>query len=280
MAVIIDGTAIAEKVRNEVGSGISDLVRERGEAARPSMALILVGNNMVSHNLVRMKARDCEQVGIIPRIIELPEETHEDALLSFIETLNRDDSINAILCQLPVPQQISTKKLLAAIDTSKDVDGFTARIDADKTDIAACTPAGIMRMLREYDIDVKGKHCVVVGRSNIVGKPMAMQLLLHDATVTVCHSKTQNLSSFTKQADILIVAVGHARLITADMVKEGAVVIDVGMNYPEGKPVGDVDFAEVSKRASYISPVPGGVGPMTRAYLLKNCLELAKQYRR
>ncbi|MBR5717507.1 MAG: bifunctional 5,10-methylenetetrahydrofolate dehydrogenase/5,10-methenyltetrahydrofolate cyclohydrolase [Clostridia bacterium] len=280
MAVIIDGTAIAEKVRNEVRSGISDLVRERGEAARPSMALILVGNNMVSHNLVRMKARDCEQVGIIPRIIELPEETHEDALLSFIETLNRDDSINAILCQLPVPQQISTKKLLAAIDTSKDVDGFTARIDADKTDIAACTPAGIMRMLREYDIDVKGKHCVVVGRSNIVGKPMAMQLLLHDATVTVCHSKTQNLSSFTKQADILIVAVGHARLITADMVKEGAVVIDVGMNYPEGKPVGDVDFAEVSKRASYISPVPGGVGPMTRAYLLKNCLELAKQYRR
>ncbi|MBO4306002.1 MAG: bifunctional 5,10-methylenetetrahydrofolate dehydrogenase/5,10-methenyltetrahydrofolate cyclohydrolase [Clostridia bacterium] len=280
MAVIIDGTAIAEKVRNEVRSGISDLVRERGEAARPSMALILVGNNMVSHNLVRMKARDCEQVGIIPRIIELPEETHEDALLSFIETLNRDDSVNAILCQLPVPQQISTKKLLAAIDTSKDVDGFTARIDADKTDIAACTPAGIMRMLREYDIDVKGKHCVVVGRSNIVGKPMAMQLLLHDATVTVCHSKTQNLSSFTKQADILIVAVGHARLITADMVKEGAVVIDVGMNYPEGKPVGDVDFAEVSKRASYISPVPGGVGPMTRAYLLKNCLELAKQYRR
>ncbi|MBR5714382.1 MAG: bifunctional 5,10-methylenetetrahydrofolate dehydrogenase/5,10-methenyltetrahydrofolate cyclohydrolase, partial [Clostridia bacterium] len=218
MAVIIDGTAIAEKVRNEVRSGISDLVRERGEAARPSMALILVGNNMVSHNLVRMKARDCEQVGIIPRIIELPEETHEDALLSFIETLNRDDSVNAILCQLPVPQQISTKKLLAAIDTSKDVDGFTARIDADKTDIAACTPAGIMRMLREYDIDVKGKHCVVVGRSNIVGKPMAMQLLLHDATVTVCHSKTQNLSSFTKQADILIVAVGHARLITADMV--------------------------------------------------------------
>lgn len=280
MAVIIDGTAIAEKVRNEVRSGISDLVRERGEAARPSMALILVGNNMVSHNLVRMKARDCEQVGIIPRIIELPEETHEDALLSFIETLNRDDSVNAILCQLPVPKQISTKKLLAAIDTSKDVDGFTARIDADKTDIAACTPAGIMRLLREYDIDVKGKHCVVVGRSNIVGKPMAMQLLLHDATVTVCHSKTQNLSSFTKQADILIVAVGHARLITADMVKEGAVVIDVGMNYPEGKPVGDVDFAEVSKRASYISPVPGGVGPMTRAYLLKNCLELAKQYRR
>lgn len=280
MAVIIDGTAIAEKVRNEVRSGISDLVRERGEAARPSMALILVGNNMVSHNLVRMKARDCEQVGIIPRIIELSEETHEDALLSFIETLNRDDSVNAILCQLPVPQQISTKKLLSAIDTSKDVDGFTARIDADKTDIAACTPAGIMRMLREYDIDVKGKHCVVVGRSNIVGKPMSIQLLLHDATVTVCHSKTQNLSSFTKQADILIVAVGHARLITADMVKEGAVVIDVGMNYPEGKPVGDVDFAEVSKRASYISPVPGGVGPMTRAYLLKNCLELAKQYRR
>ena len=280
MAVIIDGTAIAEKVRNEVRSGISDLVRERGEAARPSMALILVGNNMVSHNLVRMKAHDCEQVGIIPRIIELPEETHEDAMLSFIETLNRDDSVNAILCQLPVPQQISTKKLLVAIDTSKDVDGFTARIDADKTDIAACTPAGIMRMLREYGIDVKGKHCVVVGRSNIVGKPMAMQLLLHDATVTVCHSKTQNLSSFTKQADILIVAVGHARLITADMVKEGAVVIDVGMNYPEGKPVGDVDFAEVSKRASYISPGPGGVGPMTRAYLLKNCLELAKQYRR
>ncbi|MBQ2518120.1 MAG: bifunctional 5,10-methylenetetrahydrofolate dehydrogenase/5,10-methenyltetrahydrofolate cyclohydrolase [Clostridia bacterium] len=277
MATLIDGKAIAQKVKEEVALGSQKLVAERGEDARPNMTLVLVGSDAVSKRLVDLKAKDCEAAGITPTVIAMSESTSEEKLLRLIDRLNRDDDVKAILCQLPVPDHISTKRLLAAIAPEKDVDGFSARIDSDDYDVAACTPAAVMRMLRESGVDVAGKHCVVVGRSNIVGKPMAIQLLLNDATVTVCHSKTADLAEHTRRADILIVAVGRPRFITGDMVKEGAVVIDVGMNYIEGRPVGDVDFASVEPKASKITPVPGGVGPMTRAYLLVNALKLAER---
>lgn len=277
MAFIIDGKAIANKVKAEVAEGSERLVREFGEEARPNMTLIEVGSDAVSKKLVGMKANDCEMTGIVPTVIALSESTTEEKLLRLIDRLNRDDDVRAILCQLPLPEHISTKKVLAAIAPEKDVDGFSARIDSDDYDVAACTPAAVMRMLRESGVEVAGKHCVVVGRSNIVGKPMAIQLLLNDATVTVCHSKTENITEHTRRADVLIVAVGRAHFITGDMVKEGAVVIDVGMNYIDGRPTGDVDFASVEPKVSMITPVPGGVGPMTRAGLLVNALKLAER---
>ncbi len=277
MAKLIDGKLIAGKVKAEVAEGSERLVREFGEEARPNMTLIEVGSDPVSKRLVELKAKDCEATGIIPTVIALSESTSEAKLLRLIERLNADEDVKAILCQLPVPEHISTKKLLAAIAPEKDVDGFSARIDCDDYDVAACTPAAVMRMLKESGVDVAGKHCVVVGRSNIVGKPMAIQLLINDATVTVCHSKTTDLEEHTKRADVLIVAVGSPRFITGDMVKEGAVVIDVGMNYIDGHPVGDVDFDSVEPKAAMITPVPGGVGPMTRAYLLVNALLLAER---
>ncbi|MBR3382536.1 MAG: bifunctional 5,10-methylenetetrahydrofolate dehydrogenase/5,10-methenyltetrahydrofolate cyclohydrolase [Clostridia bacterium] len=277
MAFIIDGKAIANKVKAEVAEGSERLVREFGEEARPNMTLIEVGSDAVSKKLVGMKANDCEMTGIVPTVIALSESTTEEKLLRLIDRLNRDDDVRAILCQLPLPEHISTKKVLAAIAPEKDVDGFSARIDSDDYDVAACTPAAVMRMLRESGVEVAGKHCVVVGRSNIVGKPMAIQLLLNDATVTVCHSKTENIAEHTRRADVLIVAVGRAHFITGDMVKEGAVVIDVGMNYIDGRPTGDVDFASVEPKVSMITPVPGGVGPMTRAGLLVNALKLAER---
>lgn len=277
MALIIDGKAIANQVKAEVKEGSEALVRKYGEEARPNMTLVLVGSDPVSKRLVELKTKDCEAAGITPTVISLSGNTSEEKLLRLIERLNGDGDVKSILCQLPVPEHISTKKLLAAIAPEKDVDGFSARIDSDDYDIAACTPAAVMRMLKEAGVEVEGKHCVVVGRSNIVGKPMAIQLLLNNATVTVCHSKTVGLAEHTRRADVLIVAAGRARLITADMVKEGAVVIDVGMNYIDGHPVGDVDYESVAPKASYITPVPGGVGPMTRAYLLVNALKLAER---
>ena len=280
MARIIDGKAVAKLVMDEVAAGSEALVKARGEEARPNMTLILVGNDPVSQKLVSMKAKDCEAAGITPTVISLSASTSEEKLLRLIDRLNNDPDVKAILVQLPIPEHISTKKVLAAIAAEKDVDGFSARIDCDDYDVAACTPAAVMRMLKEYGVDVAGKHCVVVGRSNIVGKPMAIQLLLNDATVTVCHSKTENVAGHTRRADVLIVAVGKPHLITADMIKEGAVVIDVGMNYVDGRPTGDVDFENVKNKASLITPGPGGVGPMTRAYLLKNCLTLAEKYGR
>ena len=276
MAELIDGKAIAQKVKEEVAAGSEALVRDFGEEARPNMTLVLVGSDPVSKRLVDLKAKDCEAAGITPTVIALSESTSEEKLLRMIDRLNSDDDVKAILCQLPVPEHISTKRLLAAIAPEKDVDGFSARIDCDDYDVAACTPAAVMRMLRESGVEVAGKHCVVVGRSNIVGKPMAIQLLLNDATVTVCHSKTVDIASHTRRADVLIVEVGRPGFITADMVKEGAVVIDVGMNYIEGRPTGDVDFDGVKDKSSLITPVPGGVGPMTRAYLLVNALRLAE----
>lgn len=278
MASIINGKAIAKLVMDEVAAGSDALVREKGESARPNMTLIVVGSDPVSKKLVSMKAQDCEAAGIVPTVISLSDSTTEEKLLKLIERLNSDDDVRAILCQLPIPEHISTKRILAAIAPEKDVDGFSARIDCDDYDVAACTPAAVMRMLRESGVDVAGKHCVVVGRSNIVGKPMAIQLLLNDATVTVCHSRTPDVARYTRQADVLIVAVGKPHLITADMVKEGATVIDVGMNYIDGHPTGDVDFVNVEKKAAAITPVPGGVGPMTRAYLLVNALKLAERH--
>ena len=277
MAKLIDGKAIASTVMAEVAEGSKRLVAEYGEEARPNMTLVLVGNDPVSKRLVDLKAKDCEKTGITPTVIALSENISEEKLLRQIERLNADEDVKAILCQLPVPEHISTKKLLAAIAPEKDVDGFSARIDSDDYDIAACTPAAVMRMLRESGVDVAGKHCVVVGRDNMVGKPMAIQLLLNDATVTVCHSKTVELKGHTRRADVLIVAVGKPRFVTGDMVKEGAVVIDVGMNYIDGRPVGDVEFESVEPKASMITPVPGGVGPMTRAGLLVNALKLAER---
>lgn len=277
MTAVIDGKAIARKVMDEVAEGSRALVNAHGESARPNMTLILVGNDPISKKLVSMKAADCEAAGITPTVISLSGTTSEEKLLRLIERLNKDEDVKAILVQLPIPEHISTKRILAAIAPEKDVDGFSARIDCDDYDVAACTPAAVMRMLRESGISVEGKHCVVVGRSNIVGKPMAIQLLLNDATVTVCHSKTPDVSQHTRRADVLIVAVGKPHMITADMVKEGAVVIDVGMNYVDGRPTGDVDYENVKEKTSFITPVPGGVGPMTRAYLLKNCLTLAEK---
>ena len=193
MATLIDGKAIAAKVKSEVLEGSEALVARFGEDARPNMTLIEVGSDPVSKRLVELKAKDCEATGIVPTVIALSESTSEEKLLRLIDRLNNDEDVKAILCQLPVPEHISTKKLLAAIAPEKDVDGFSARIDCDDYDVAACTPAAVMRMLRESGVEVSGKHCVVVGRSNIVGKPMAIQLLLNDATVTVCHSKTVDL---------------------------------------------------------------------------------------
>ncbi|MBQ1893595.1 MAG: bifunctional 5,10-methylenetetrahydrofolate dehydrogenase/5,10-methenyltetrahydrofolate cyclohydrolase [Clostridia bacterium] len=277
MAKLIDGKMIAGKVMEEVAEGSRRLVAQYGEEARPNMTLVLVGSDPVSKKLVDLKAKDCEKTGITPTVIALSETTSEEKLLRLIDRLNSDEDVKAILCQLPVPEHISTKKLLAAIAPEKDVDGFSARIDSDDYDIAACTPAAVMRMLKESGVEVAGKHCVVVGRDNMVGKPMAIQLLLNDATVTVCHSKTAELAEHTRRADVLIVAVQKPRFVTGDMVKEGAVVIDVGMNYIDGHPVGDVDFDSVEPKASMITPVPGGVGPMTRAGLLVNALKLAER---
>ena len=277
MAKLIDGKMIAGRVMEEVAEGSRRLVAQYGEEARPNMTLVLVGSDPVSKKLVDLKAKDCEKTGITPTVIALSETTSEEKLLRLVDRLNSDEDVKAILCQLPVPEHISTKKLLAAIAPEKDVDGFSARIDSDDYDIAACTPAAVMRMLKESGVEVAGKHCVVVGRDNMVGKPMAIQLLLNDATVTVCHSKTAELAEHTRRADVLIVAVQKPRFVTGDMVKEGAVVIDVGMNYIDGHPVGDVDFDSVEPKASMITPVPGGVGPMTRAGLLVNALKLAER---
>ena len=276
-AGIINGNTVAQKVRDEVAAGVDALIEARGEAARPCLALIVFENDPVSLRLVGMKKRDCESVGISARVFRLPEETGERELIELIARLNGDPGVTGILCQLPLPAHINTKKVLAAVDKAKDADGFSAEIGCDRSDIAACTPAGIIRLIEETGVEICGKHAVIVGRSNIVGKPMAIQLLLRDATVTVCHTKTKNLAELTRLADILVVAAGCPGLVTADMVKPGAIVIDVGMNYTENGLVGDVDHEAAAEVASFITPVPGGVGPMTRAMLLYNTFLLAQK---
>ena len=274
-AVIMDGKALAEKVKAQIREKVSKLRRQ------PGLAVILVGDNPASQVYVRNKERDCAQCGIMCYDYHLPQDATQEDVLDLVEKMNNYGAVDGILVQLPLPEQIDERVVLEAIAPDKDVDAFhpenVGRIMQGQAYYKPCTPAGVMEILHEYGIDPGGKHCVVVGRSNIVGKPMAMLLLHENATVTICHSKTPDLKAQCRQADILVSAVGKTGLITADMVKPGAVVIDVAMNRNEaGKLCGDVDFAAVSQVASYITPVPGGVGPMTRAMLMENTYKAAK----
>ena len=278
-ARIIDGKALAAEVRAQVAQRVTALQR-RG--VQPALAVILVGENPASQTYVRHKGSDCESVGMRFVLDRLPADLSEAALLARIAELNADASIHGMLVQLPLPPHIDTNKVIAAISPAKDADGFHVQsagaLMIGLPGFKPCTPYGCMRMLQAAGIDPKGRHAVVVGRSNIVGKPMALMLLQAHATVTVCHSATPDLGAFTRQADILVAAVGRRNTITADLVKPGAVVIDVGMNQiPAGKLCGDVDFDAVREVAGWITPVPGGVGPMTRAMLLVNTLEAAER---
>lgn len=276
-ATIIDGKALAAKKKAQVAEQTAKL------RSRPGLAVILVGDDPASRVYVTSKRRDCEECGFYSEEFALPAATGQKALLELVDTLNERPEIDGILCQLPLPKgyDYDEQEVLLHIDPSKDVDAFhpanVGKIMIGDYDFLPCTPAGVMEMLEEYHIDPAGKHCVVVGRSNIVGKPQAMLLLHKHGTVTICHSRTPDLAAVTRQADILVAAVGRVNLITADMVKPGAVVIDVAMNRnAEGKLCGDVDFAPVAEIASYITPVPGGVGPMTRAMLMENTLTAAR----
>ena len=273
-ATIIDGKALAAKCKEEIREKVGALKR------RPGLAVIIVGDNPASRIYVNHKKKDCAECGIYSEEYALLANASQAELLELIGALNAREDIDGILVQLPLPPQFDEKTVLDAIAPDKDVDCFhpynVGKLMIGEPRFLPCTPAGVMRMLQEYGVDPKGKHAVVVGRSNIVGKPQAMLLLQRHATVTICHSRTPNLGAFTRQADILVAAVGKRDLITADMVKEGAVVIDVAMNRKEdGKLCGDVDFTPVAEKASHITPVPGGVGPMTRVMLLENTLTAA-----
>ena len=279
MATIIDGKKISAEIRAEIAEEVKTM-KESGVC--PGLAVIIVGEDPASKVYVRNKGRACAEVGIYSEIIEMPAETAEAELLSKIEELNAREEIHGILVQLPLPKHIDEKAVIAAILPEKDVDAFSegnvGTIMIGNHSFLPCTPAGVMELLHRSGIEITGKRAVVIGRSNIVGKPQAMLLLHEDATVTVCHSKTQNLAEITKTADILVVAIGKADFVTGDMVKAGAVVIDVGMNRKaDGKLTGDVDFESVFPVAGAITPVPGGVGPMTITMLLKNTVTAAKQ---
>ena len=276
-AAILDGKALAAKMKETIRAEAVRLPRQ------PGLAVILVGDNGASQVYVRNKVKDCSDCGIACFDYYLGADTTKEQLLSLVAELNERDDVDGILCQLPLPAQIPERPVLEAISPDKDVDAFhpenMGKILRGDARYLPCTPAGVMELLHEQGIDPAGKHCVVVGRSNIVGKPMALLLLQENATVTICHSRTPDLKAQCLRADILVSAVGKVDLITADMVKEGAVVIDVAMNRnAEGKLCGDVDYAAVSEKASYLTPVPGGVGPMTRAMLMANTLRAA-QYR-
>lgn len=278
MAKIIDGKAISAEVRAEIRADVAALA-EKG--IKVCLAVVIVGDDPASQVYVRNKKKACDETGIASEIIPLPATATEEELISVLDKLNSRPEINGILVQLPLPKHINERNIIAHIDPAKDVDAFcdenVGRIMTGSFGFLPCTPAGIIELLHRSGISVCGKECVVIGRSNIVGKPMAMLLLHENGTVTVCHSKTKNLPEITRRADILVSAVGKAGFVTADMVKPGAVVIDVGMNRtPEGKLTGDVDFAAVEKLASFITPVPGGVGPMTVTMLLKNTVTAAE----
>lgn len=274
-AKIIDGKALAAKVKSDVKAQVEGL------KSRPGLAVILVGDDPASRVYVNGKKRDCAECGIYSEEYALPASTTQEELMELVEALNSREDIDGILCQLPLPAGLDGEAVLRAIDPGKDVDCFhpynVGELMLGRQSFQPCTPAGVMEMLDAYGIDPAGKHAVVVGRSNIVGKPQAMLLLQRSATVTICHSKTANLAEECRKADILVAAVGREGLITADMVKAGAVVIDVAMNRnAEGKLCGDVVVEEVEPKASYLTPVPGGVGPMTRAMLMLNTLTAAK----
>ena len=278
MAIVISGKECSEKVRAQIKDDVARFRDRHGYL--PGLTVIIVGENPASQVYVRNKKKACGDVGINSNVIAMPEQTTEEELLSCIDELNVDSSVHGILVQLPLPSHINEDKVINRISPDKDVDAFhpinVGKIMTGKFSFLPCTPAGVMELLRVKDIEITGKHCVIIGRSNIVGKPQAMLMLKENATVTICHSKTENLKDITRQADILVAAVGRAGFVKADMVKENAVVIDVGINrLSDGTLCGDVDYREVEKVASYITPVPGGVGPMTITMLLKNTITAA-----
>ena len=277
-ASILDGLEVSDVVLGDVREAIDAHIKTGGQ--RPGLAVVLVGSDSASQIYVRAKRKDCEKAGIATRDFDLPYETTQAALLALIEELNEDDSIHGVLVQLPLPPQIDEIAITNSIRSAKDVDGFHAfnvgRLALRQHGLRPCTPRGIMALLHYYGIDAKGHHCVIVGASNIVGRPMGLEMLIQGATVTTCHRFTKNLEHFVRQAEFLIVAVGKPGIVCANWVAEGAVVVDVGINRLEnGKLVGDIDFEQAANRASWITPVPGGVGPMTRATLMLNTAEAA-----
>lgn len=277
MAKILDGKAVSKRIKEELKNEV-EVLSQKG--AKPGLAVIIVEGDSASRIYVNNKKKACAEVGINSEEYALPSDVSEDKLLELIDTLNKRDDIDGILVQLPLPRHIDEEKIIMAIDPKKDVDAFhpvnTGKIMIGNFDFLPCTPAGVMELIHESGIQVQGKDAVVIGRSNIVGKPMAMLLLHESATVTVCHSKTQNLKQKVKNADIVVAAVGRANFVTADMVKDGAVVIDVGINRTEAGLRGDVDFDSVAEVAGAITPVPGGVGPMTIAMLMRNTVTAFK----
>ena len=280
MPQIINGKEIAQIIKDEMRAEVASL-KELGKKC--CLAVIQVGNDPASSVYVSNKKKACEYIGIDSLSYELPEETTEEELLSLIDKLNEEAGVHGILCQLPLPKHINEKTILNRIDPKKDVDGFhpqnVGALVVGDFGFVSCTPAGIIELFKRSNIEIEGKHCVVIGRSNIVGKPMALLMLRENATVTVCHSKTKNLKEICKQADILIVAVGRPLFVTKEFIKDGAVVVDVGIHRDENnKLCGDVDFKDVEAYVSAITPVPGGVGPMTICMLMKNCLEAMKKY--
>lgn len=278
MTEIIDGKIISATVKERVKDGVKKL---KDNGITVGLAVIIVGSDPASQVYVANKKKACQSLGIISEEYALPENTSQQELLDLINELNNKKSINGILCQLPLPAHLDEKLIINSISPEKDVDAFhpvnVGKIMIGDYDFVPCTPAGVMEMLTYHNIDISGKNCVVIGRSNIVGKPMGMLLLHKNGTVTICHSRTKNLKEVCKEADILVASVGKAGFVTADMVKEGAVVIDVGINRVDGKLYGDVDFDNVKEKASAITPVPGGVGPMTIAMLMQNTLTAAKK---
>ena len=278
MAVILDGKALSEKRMGELKERV-DALKAKGKTI--GLSVILVGENPASQVYVRNKGKACEALGIRGDTILLPEETSQEELEALIEKLNGDDAVDGILVQLPLPKHLNEAKALRLIAPEKDVDGFhienAGKLFTGQEGVIACTPKGIIAMLKERNVPLAGKEAVVIGRSNIVGKPVAMLLLNENCTVTMCHSRTADLAAHTRRADILIAAVGKPRFVTADMVKPGAAVVDVGINRVDGKVVGDVDFDSVEKVAGYISPVPGGVGKMTICMLMENVIEAAER---
>ena len=278
MTKIMYGTELANKMRSDLKNEVEDLAKKN---IQPGLAVIIVGDDYASKTYVRIKRNAAEKIGIYSKIVEFTDDLQEETLIKKINEFNEDESIHGILVQLPLPPQIDERKILETIKPEKDVDGFhpitVGRLSNNQPGFIPCTPLGIEKMLTYYGVEVAGKHAVIVGRSNIVGKPIGQILLNKDATVTFCHSKTKNLKEITKQADLLIVAVGQAHTITEDMIKKGAVIVDVGNTYLEsGKVVGDVAFEEVKEKADFITPVPKGVGPMTITMLLYNTVLSAK----
>lgn len=279
MAAMINGKEVAAKVKEEVAADVKKLEQQ---GITPGLAVVIVGNDPASKTYVKNKKLACEEVGIYSEEYALPEETTQEELLALVHQLNNKQDIDGILVQSPLPKNLDEQLVIENISPEKDVDAFhpvnVGRIMIGDYHFLPCTPAGVIELIHSTGVQVQGKHCVVIGRSNIVGKPMAMLLLHEHGTVTICHSRTENLIEICNKADILVAAVGKAKFVTADMVKEGAVVIDVGMNRDEnGKLCGDVDFEAVEKKVSFLTPVPGGVGPMTIAMLLKNTVTAAKQ---